>query len=222
MSASPGTDPAATSAAGTDQVQDPASEDRAGGQYTPVSMETRDRAGEVAGLQAGVARWIRSRDGVIGVRRAPADEQLSNGPRNKSWAKEQDSLDERRSMQQLAQEQATFDQAQFQDKCIFVLRMIMGATAIIAIPVIVCICYKIIFEPHQDMMVKRLAAGAVFISIAGLVAYVWRVFLSPASVSPLRPVTTPNGASPATVDQQPTDQAVDGDAKPRRLGKEPN
>jgi hypothetical protein len=222
MPASRGTDPSTTAAAGTGEIQGPASTDRHSRQHTPVSIEVRGHADALTGPVAKAPRWTRPRDGDREADQASAGEQSSNAPRDKSSAEEAISLDERRSEQQLTQEQATFDQTQFQDKCIFVLRMIMGVLAILAIPVMIYICYKIIFDSHQDIVVKRLAAGALFVSIAGLVAYVWRVFLSPASVSRLRPVTTASEAPSATVDQQRTDQAVDREANPRRTGKEPN
>jgi hypothetical protein len=216
MPASPRTDPPATSAAGTSEGRDPASKDRLGSQYTPVSTDKLDRASAATGPRVETTTLPRSRHIVMGAGQASAEERPSNGPQRQAPAGEEGSLDKRRAAQQLSQEQATFEQAKFQDKCIFVLRMIMGVLAIVAIPVMTCICYKIIFDPHQDVMVKRLAASALFVSIAGLVAYVWRVLLSPSSVPRLRPVTTASEASSATADQDPANPAVDSDAKRRR------
>lgn len=102
-----------------------------------------------------------------------------------------------RAEQLLGQEQACFDQAQFQDKCFFALRVAMGILALLAIPMMIVICVLIIFDAHQDVLVKRLAATALFVSIIGLMTYVWRVFLIPSAVSRLMPVTANRGGPPA-------------------------
>lgn len=53
-------------------------------------------------------------------------------------------LQDERKVQQLKQEQSTFEQAQFQDKCFFVLRVAMGVVAVLAIPAVITICSLII------------------------------------------------------------------------------
>lgn len=147
--------------------------------------------------------------------------QPSDGQHDKPPTNGEGSLDDRKKEQQLKQEQAAFDQLQFQDKCFFILRVAMGVLAILAIPDTIYTCSRIILDPHQEVMVKRLAAGALFVSIIGLVGYVWRVFLSPASVSRLKPVTTADEASPTTTDQKSANQAVNFNSKPRRLSRAP-
>jgi len=127
-------------------------------------------------------------------------------------------LDERKA-QQLKQEQATFEQAQFQDKCFFVLRVAMGVVAILAIPAAITICSLIIFDPYQDSVVKRVAESTLFLSLIGLVGYVWRVFVRPASVSRLRVVTTAEEAPPEAGDQKLIDQVVGHNSKPRNQSK---
>jgi hypothetical protein len=78
----------------------------------------------------------------------------------------------------------------------------MGIIAIFAIPAVIIICSLIIFNSHQDIVVKREEESALFVSLMGLMGYVWRVFLNPASVSRLRPVTTAEGASPESANQE--------------------
>jgi hypothetical protein len=128
-------------------------------------------------------------------------------------------LDERRE-QQLKQEQAAFKQAQFQDKCFFALRVAMGVVAILAIPAVVTICSLIIFDPHQDMVVKRVAESTLLLSLIGLVGYVWRVFVRPASVSRLKAVTTAEKDLPTPADQEPADQTASHNSKPRKQSKD--
>jgi hypothetical protein len=130
-------------------------------------------------------------------------------------------LDERKA-QQLKQEQATFEQAQFQDKCFFVLRVAMGVIAILAIPAVITICSLIIFDPHQDVGIKRVAESALFLSLIGLVGYVWRVFVRPASVSRLKAVTSAEEDLPTPADQESADQAARLNTKPRKQSKDTN
>lgn len=132
---------------------------------------------------------------------------------------DKDLLDEQKA-QQLKQEQATFEQAQFQDKCFFVLRMAMGAVAVLAIPAVVTICSLIIFGPHQDLVVKRVAESTLFLSLIGLVGYVWRVFVRPASVSRLKAITTAEEDLPTPADQESADRAARHNSKPQKQSKD--
>lgn len=120
---------------------------------------------------------------------------------------ENDEASRDRRDQQLKQEQAAFEQAQFQDKCFFALRVAMGIVAILAIPTVITICSLIIFDRHQDVVVKRVAESALFFSLIGLVGYVWRVFVRPASVSRLRAVTTTKEELPTSADHGSADNA---------------
>lgn len=111
------------------------------------------------------------------------------------------SLTEQKVTQRLRQEQATFDQKRVQDARWFVLRMAMGILAMLVIPAMIVICVLIIFNPHQEVTVKVLAASTLLVDILGLMGAVWRVILNPASVSQLAPVTAAYELSPTTSDE---------------------
>jgi hypothetical protein len=145
-----------------------------------------------------------------------AVEQPPDGQDNKPPANGRAALIELKEEQRRSQEQATFDQALSQDKWFFRIRMAMGIVAICAIPTVITICSLIIFDQHQDVLVKRVAESALFFSLIGLMGYVWRVFLNSASVSRLRPVTTTEEASSATADQKSAERVGHNNAKPRR------
>jgi hypothetical protein len=147
-----------------------------------------------------------------------AADQWSGGQHDKPSANNEASLDDQKKRQQLDQEHTTFKQLQFQDTCFFILRFTMGVLAILSIPATIFICYLIIFDPHQDAIVKRLAAGALFVSIIGLMVYVWKVFISRAAVSRLKPVTKSDEASLTMMDQEPANQA-NSNAKPIMLSR---
>jgi hypothetical protein len=118
------------------------------------------------------------------------------------------SLAEQKVWQRLRQEQATFDQKRVQDARWFVLRMAMGILAMLVIPAMIVICALIIFDSHQDVTVKGLAASTLLVDILGLMGAVWRVILNPASVSQLAPVTAPYEVPPANSDETQDDSAL--------------
>lgn len=143
----------------------------------------------------------------------PPDDQDKKPPVN-----DQAALIERIEEQQRTQEQAAFDQAISQDKWFFRIRMAMGIVAICAIPIVITICSLIIFDPRQDLVVKRVAESALFFSLIGLMGYAWRVFLNSASVSRLRPVTTTE-ESPTTPGHKSVNRTVNNNSKSRRPNK---
>ena len=67
----------------------------------------------------------------------------------------------------------------------------------------IAMCVLIITDPHQDVIVKRLAASALLVDILGLMGAIWRVILNPASVSQLAPVTAADEVSLTTVGEKP-------------------
>jgi len=129
-------------------------------------------------------------------------------------------LQDERKAQQLKQEQSTFEQAQFQDKCFFVLRVAMGVVAVLAIPAVITICSLIIFDLHQDPVVKRVAESTLFPSFIGLVGYVWRVFVRPASVSRLKAITTAEEDSLEPEEHESANRTINNDSKPRRSDRD--
>jgi hypothetical protein len=145
-----------------------------------------------------------------------AVERLPDGQDNKTPADGRAALIDLNEKQRRSQEQATFDQALSQDKWFFRIRMAMGIVAICAIPAVITICSLIIFDPHQDIVVKRVAESALFFSLIGLMGYVWRVFLNSASVSRPKPVTTTEEASSVTADQKSAERVGHNNSKSRR------
>ena len=138
----------------------------------------------------------------------PPAEQQSDGKDNELTADGKAAFLERKEEQQLTQEHATFEQALWQDKWFSRIRIAMGIVAICTIPAVSTICSLIIFDPHQDVVVKRVAESALFFSLIGLIGYVWRVFLNPASVSRLWPVTMTEETSPTFADDKPANRTV--------------
>lgn len=135
-------------------------------------------------------------------------EQLPVGQDNKLPIKAREALIALNEEQRRSQEQATFNRALSQDKWFFRVRMAMGVVAICSIPAVITICSLIIFDPHQDLIIKRVAESALFFSLIGFMSYVWRIFLTSAAVSRLRPVTTTEELSSATADQPSTRRGV--------------
>lgn len=154
-------------------------------------------------------------------------EQPSDGQQNAELVYNPASLAEFKTVQRLRQEQETFDQKKEQDARWFVLRMAMGILAMLVIPAMVVICALIISDPHQDVMVKRLAASALLVDILGLMGAVWRVILNPRSVSQLAPVTGADEVSSTlgessndqTANHYPTPQEPSTDADPREVSR---
>jgi len=109
------------------------------------------------------------------------------GPRP---ADARDSVQIQRALEQLRQERETFDQRKRQDARWFMLRMTMGALAIVFIPAFMVICTILISRTGTPAAVKDLAASALLVDILGLIISVWKVVLNPASITQLSPVTT--------------------------------
>jgi hypothetical protein len=182
----------------------------------PESSRSRSRSRRRSGQNnSSIAASAQQRT----VRAIPA-ENLPNGKGPKPPADDKAALIEQTAKQRCKQEQETFDQALSQDKWFFRVRMAMGIVAICAIPAVITICSLIIFDPHQDVVVKRVAESALFFSLIGLMGYVWRVFLNPASVSRLRPVTTLEETSSEISDQKSAARAVNNNTKSRGSNKD--
>jgi len=105
-----------------------------------------------------------------------------------------------RVLEQLRQERETFDQRKRQDARWFMLRMTMGALAIVTIPAFIVICTILISSPGISDTVKSLAASALLVDILGLMLSVWKVVLNPASITQLAPVTAITSGTPTDVD----------------------
>jgi hypothetical protein len=116
-----------------------------------------------------------------------------------------------KASERLRQERETFEQKKFQDARWFILRMAMGILAVVIIPTLIVICVLIISNPHQATPVKGLAASALLVDILGLAGAVWKIILSPPTVTQLTPVTQDSGDSLIYTDQnQPAADQADG------------
>ncbi len=142
------------------------------------------------------------------MKRLPSDQD------NMLTANDRASMYERVKEQQLRQEQAIFDQELGQNKVYFRLRIAMSIVAIPVIPAEMAICVLILLAPHQDAIVKRIAAS-ILLSSTLLVCYLWKVLVNRTSVARPKPVTTTEEASPEPADQKAADQRTDQSSKPR-------
>jgi hypothetical protein len=73
---------------------------------------------------------------------------------------------------------------------------------------------------HQDPVVKRVAESTLFPSFIGLVGYVWRVFVRPASVSRLKAITTAEEDSLEPEEHESANRTINNDSKPRRSDRD--
>jgi hypothetical protein len=90
----------------------------------------------------------------------------------------------------LRQESETFEQYKAHDRMWFILRLVMGYTAVISLIAILVISAIIIFnyESFPDKIVSW-AGPALFVDILGLIFTVWKVVLNPNFSTKLEPVT---------------------------------
>lgn len=147
--------------------------------------------------------------------------QLPSGQDNTLTANDRAPLYERIKEQQLKQEQAIFDQEQAQNKVYFRLRVAMSVVAIPVIPAEMAICALILLAPHQDAIVKRIAASILFSSTL-LMCYLWKVLVNRTSVARPKPITMTEEASPEPADQETADQRMDHSSKPGSQAKDPD
>jgi len=90
----------------------------------------------------------------------------------------------------LRQESETFEQYKTHDRQWFILRLVMGYTAVISLIAILVISAAIIFnyQNYPDKIVSW-AGPALFVDILGLIFTVWKVVLNPNFSTKLEPVT---------------------------------
>jgi hypothetical protein len=116
-------------------------------------------------------------------------------------------LVERKALQRLAQEQATFEQKKMQDARWFILKLAMGVLAALIIPTIIGICASIIYDPTQTSNVKLFGICTLFVDILGFAAALWRIVINPASVTQLAPVTGASEDLPIPIDRTSASRA---------------
>lgn len=100
-----------------------------------------------------------------------------------------ESIAVQRSLERLRQERETFDQQKRQDHRWFQLRLVMGGTAVLVIPAVMVICVWLLADDGQSETVKTLATTALLVDVVSLAVAVWKIVLSPASLTKLEPVT---------------------------------
>lgn len=106
-----------------------------------------------------------------------------------------------RALERLRQERETFDQQKRQDQRWFQLRLVMGVVAVLIIPAVVIVCIWVLADSKQSDAVKTLASSALLVDVFSLAAAVWKIVLSPASLTRLAPLTA-DSDSPATQQEQ--------------------
>ena len=95
-----------------------------------------------------------------------------------------------RAIEKIRQESETFDQLKKHDRQWFVLRLIMGYSAVVLLISILIISAVIIFnyESYPDKIISW-AGPVLFVDILGLIFTVWKVVLNPNFATKLNPVT---------------------------------
>lgn len=95
-----------------------------------------------------------------------------------------------KAAERLRQQQETFNQRKTHDSRWFLLKLIMGYSAVLLLISILVISCIIIFnyENYPDNIVNW-ATPALFVDILGLIFTVWKVVLNPVQSTRLEPVT---------------------------------
>jgi len=95
-----------------------------------------------------------------------------------------------RATEQLRQERETFDQAKKHESLWFVLRLVMGYSAVLLLGAVIGVAGYVLFnaEAFQDGVVLA-ASAALFVDVIGLLAAVWKIALNPRFDAKLNPVT---------------------------------
>lgn len=110
-------------------------------------------------------------------------------------------MDER-ALEQLRQEQETFDQNKWQDKWWYWLRFLMSATAIIMLVVIGLMAIHVLRHASQfPPSIVYLAGSALLVKSIGFVLAIYKMVIPLQSASRLKPVTTARQMGRKELDQ---------------------
>jgi hypothetical protein len=113
--------------------------------------------------------------------------------------------------EQLRQERETFDHRKGQDTRWFVLRLRMGYTAAVMLPLIAIACAYVLFNnANFPTAVVASAGSALLADVLGLLVAVWKVVLNPGSTTRLEPVIS--SASSTGLRPQPNGSVAPTDA----------
>lgn len=95
-----------------------------------------------------------------------------------------------RATEQLRQERETFDQAKQHEGRWFVLRLVMGYSAVLLLGAIMVIASYVLFNSSVfPASVVTAAGAALFVDVLGLLIAVWKIALNPNFYARLAPVT---------------------------------
>lgn len=95
-----------------------------------------------------------------------------------------------RATEQLRQERETFDQAKQHEGRWFVLRLVMGYSAVLLLGAIMVIASYVLFNSSVfPASVVTAAGAALFVDVLGLLIVVWKIALNPNFYARLAPVT---------------------------------
>ena len=119
-----------------------------------------------------------------------------------------------RATEQLRQERETFDQAKQHEGRWFVLRLVMGYSAVLLLGAIMAVASYVLFNSSSFPAGVVTAAGAaLFVDVLGLLMAVWKIALNPNFSARLAPVT--QVALPDIEPEGVQNEAVEGsDASP--------
>jgi hypothetical protein len=95
-----------------------------------------------------------------------------------------------RATEQLRQEKETFDQAKQHESRWFVLRLVMGYSAVFLLGAVILITSYVLFNnTNFPIAVVTTAGAALFVDVLGLLIAVWKIALNPNFYARVGPVT---------------------------------
>lgn len=95
-----------------------------------------------------------------------------------------------RATEQLRQERETFDQAKQHEGRWFVLRLVMGYSAVLLLGAIMAVASYVLFNSASfPASVVTASGAALFVDVLGLLIAVWKIALNPNFYARLAPVT---------------------------------
>jgi hypothetical protein len=96
-----------------------------------------------------------------------------------------------RAIEKLRQERETFNQQRTQEERWFLLRLVMGYSAVVLLIGIMAVASYILLRNDKFPASVIAAAGAaLFVDVLGLLVGVWKIALNPTFLAKLAPVTS--------------------------------
>jgi uncharacterized membrane protein YqjE len=95
-----------------------------------------------------------------------------------------------RALERIRQERETFEQKKKHENRWFLLRLTMGFSSILLLSAVMVLCSVILLNPSVYSAGVVASAGvALFTDVLGLLIGVWKIVISPSSITQLEPVT---------------------------------